>query len=525
MAFDIEDLTTFYASLPSIFENNASIIPNPASDTLPTALNNGKTYQPIFGSFLFTDSEPFTKAAFVASSSPSMERTIVRDQQIVDNDSALSENTMSNSSRIHSSSQSQSPSTTTEDTTDMDDEDDFDGIPIRHDSNLMKREFDHETDFEDHHSEPRDLLDIFSHALDENHQFRHEEADDNSDSFSNGFTDEQEQQHDSITAPFLFKDIPDIDDPNGYEEDDDDDQAPLDPIDMFDQSDSIRSSSPDSLLSSSHLRDEDVDDDDNDSTLGINRTNDDEDDVTQWNDDFILAKTTLQTERPKAPLPPSTLSNINSNEQVDFIDSSRSNSRCSNASSDLSIGYTDQARMFVNANDDNDHFETSSDSDNDDDDDEVTFKNHLLNRENSEESSLQINLDNFESRSAPHRSNSSERSSSSIPDKLSITIRDEDTYEMKSKPLTATTVIHNDDCHDLEESTADQSHASTLPMENLFQSDEQQRKQEIIQDIINIRHLLNEHDNDDEFIAVIHNPRIFEELLYGNENKQVNSFT
>ena len=39
-----------------------------------------------------------------------------------------------------------------------------------------------------------------------------------------------------------------------------------------------------------------------------------------------------------------------------------------------------------------------------------------------------------------------------------------------------------------------------------------------------MRHILNENDNDDEFIAVMHNPTVFEEVLYDNDNyQQVNS--
>ncbi|CAF5163327.1 unnamed protein product, partial [Rotaria sp. Silwood1] len=125
-------------------------------------------------------------------------------------------------------------------------------------------------------------------------------------------------------------------------------------MDMFDQSDSICSSSPDSLLSSSHLHDDDDDQDDEE----INK---DDDDVTLWNDDFILGKTSSQNDRPNAPLPPSIALNLDQHDQVDFIDSSPSNSICSNGSSHLSIGYNDQARIFIN----DDDFVTSSDDDKD----------------------------------------------------------------------------------------------------------------------------------------------------------------
>ena len=82
MASDVEDLTTFYANLPSIFETNSSTSIEPSSNTITTDVDHEKTYQPMFGSFLFADSEPFTRAAFVASTSPSIEVETTEEQQI-----------------------------------------------------------------------------------------------------------------------------------------------------------------------------------------------------------------------------------------------------------------------------------------------------------------------------------------------------------------------------------------------------------------------------------------------------------
>jgi hypothetical protein len=33
-----------------------------------------------------------------------------------------------------------------------------------------------------------------------------------------------------------------------------------------------------------------------------------------------------------------------------------------------------------------------------------------------------------------------------------------------------------------------------------------------------MRHLLNENEHDDEFIAVMHNPKMFEQVLYNNNS-------
>ncbi|CAF3662573.1 unnamed protein product [Rotaria sordida] len=498
MTSDVEDLTRFYANLPSIFEIDPSTTIQSSSDTINTIVNNEKIYQPIFGSFLFANSEPFTRAAFInsiSSSSSSIDIKTIQKPKMNDNDSIIKENHISNSTNIQSTSH---PSLVSiEDFSDMDNEDDFDGISIQHNSTLIKKKLNNDNN----------LLDRFSHNHNEN-------DDDNSDSFLNDFTDEEQQQHDSISIPFLFKDIPDIDDPNEQEQEDDDRILFDDHMDMFDQSDSICSSSPDSLLSSSHLRDDDDEE--------INNNNDD-DDVTLWNDDFILGKTTLQNDRPNAPLPPPIALNLDLQDQVDFIDSSPSNSICSNDSLHLSIGYTDQAQIFIN---DGDDFITSSDSDNDDgnddddDDDKIHVENNIFNYDDNEELSLQINLDY-------HRS----RSSSSIPQSLStyssspIVTIDEDINEIK--PIQSGSIAKvddddddDDDYDDLEIFNFDQSVLSRISLENLLQLKNETRQNEIVHDIIRMRRVFNEHDNDDEFIAIMHNPSIFEQVLYDSDNQQ-----
>lgn len=512
MASNVENLSTFYANLPSIFETYPSTSIQLSSDT--TLSDNEKTYQPMFGSFLFTDSELFTKAAFVDSTSSSIEVKSTEEDQL-DETSIVKEHNVQ--------TKETSPLAPVEDINDIDDdnddEDDFDGIPIRHASTMIKDVLN-----DDNHSEHNNnnLLDKFIHHI-ENDDGDEEEL------FLNGFIDEQQQ--DKTTILSLFNNIPDIDDLNEHEEDDDDDdRIPFDHMDMLDQSDSIRSSSPDSVLSSSHLRDDDYDEDDDEEM----NNHDNEDDVTQWNDDYLLEKISLQNNRPNAPLPPPIVLNIHPHDQVDFIDSSRSNSRCSNASSRLSNGYTDQARIFLN---DDDELVTSSDSENDDYDnaDKIDFENDLLTRDNSEEPSLQVNLDYHPSRSSSFSDdNNSTHSSPSpilIPDQSPIIAIDEEINETKNSIQSAPIAIVDDDDeddvdddNDLPFFTSSQPVLAPIPIKNFIELRNEYRQNEIIHDVINMRHLLTEHDNDDEFIAIMHNPTVFEEVLYDNDDQQVNSF-
>ena len=99
MAFDVEDPTTFYANLPSIFESDPSTSIERTSNGTDSTTDSEKTYQPMFGSFLFADSEPFTKAAFVASTYPSIETKTTEEQQ-PDEDSVLQETNIVNSNPI-----------------------------------------------------------------------------------------------------------------------------------------------------------------------------------------------------------------------------------------------------------------------------------------------------------------------------------------------------------------------------------------------------------------------------------------
>ena len=266
MAADVENLTRFYANLPSIFETDSTNLTESFSIDNSTSIDNEKTYQPIFGSFLFADSEPFMRAAFVASTSSSIEmKPTDEEEEQTDEASILIANPIP--------MKESSPLALAEDISDMnDDEDDFDGIPIRHASTMIK-----ETSHYDNH-----LLDQLALRIENEH-----DDGDEDDLFLNGFTDEQQQKtDDAITIPSLFNNIPDIDDLNEHLEDDDNDDSriPFDHMDMLDQSDSIRSSSPDSVLSSSHLRDDDDYDEADDEDMNHN---DDDDDVTQWNDDYL----------------------------------------------------------------------------------------------------------------------------------------------------------------------------------------------------------------------------------------------
>jgi hypothetical protein len=459
----------------------------------------------MFGSFLFADSEPFTRAAFVAPTSPSIE-VKPKEEQRIDEASVLEENNIQ-------TMKSSPLALVEEDISDMDDddEDDFDGIPIRHASSMIKEKLNGDNHSFSNHSEHNNLLDNFVHRIE------NDDDDDDEELFLNGFTDEQQQQqqHDTIPIPSFFNNIPDIDDLNEHEEEDDD-RIPFDHMDMLDQSDSIRSSSPDSVLSSSHLRDDDDDDDEE------MHNNDDEDDVTQWNDDYLLGKITLQSDRPNAPLPPPIVLNIHPHDQVDFIDTSRSHSRCSNASSHLSIGYADQAQIFIN---DDDGLVTSSDSESDHDD-IIQFENDIFNHDSDEETSLQVNLDYHPSKSSSHSSYSPRSLSPSIPDQSPIISMDEETNESKTS-IPAAPIAHvddDDDDEDLPTFTSDQPVLSPIPSKNVFQVRNENRQHDIVHDIINMRHMINEHDNDDEFIAIMHNPTVFEEVLYDGNDQQVNSF-
>jgi hypothetical protein len=493
MAFDVEDLTTFYSNLPSIFESEPSNSIEQSSNATDRINDNEKTYRPMFSSFLFADSEPFTTAAFVVSTSPSIE-VIPTQAQRLDENSGLQEINLLNSNHIQTT-----PLASVEDIDDDDDEDDFDGIPIRHASTMIMAKLNGDGDSLSSHSEHNNFLDKFLH---------HVENDDEDRSFLNDFQDEQ---NDTTTIPSLFKDIPDIDDLNVHEEDDD--RIPFDHMDVLDQSDSIRSSSPDSLLSSSHLRDED---DEEEQAMN----NNDDDDVTQWNDDFLLRKSTSQNDRPNAPLPPPIILNMHPFDQVDFIDSSRSNSRCSNVSSHLSLGYADQEKIFINE----DGLVTSSDSDSD----RIHFENDILDcdDDNNEELSLQVNLDYHRSRSSSrssYRRSCSTRSPSPIPDQSPIVAIDEDINDEKTIQSAPIAIVDDDD-DDLETFTSDQPVLPLIPLRNPIEFKTDKRHNDIVRDIVNIRYLLNEHDNDDEFIAVMHNPTIFEEVLFDNDDQQVNSF-
>lgn len=473
MASDVENPTTIYANLPSIFElDSTDIIPSNSND---------KTYQPMFGSFLFAESEPFTHAAFVASSARDMKPKEEENEQL-DEASTQQVNPTSDSSPLA--------------LVDMD-EDDFDGIPIRHASSMIK--------------------DLFNNEIENNHN--------EDELFLHGFIDEHdEDKHDDVTTiPTLFNNIPDIDDLNEHLDDEIDQCIPFDPLDMLDQSDSIRSSSPDSVLSSSHLRDDDDDDDDEMNHI---------DDVTHWNDEDLLSKTTLRIDRPNAPLPPLIITNLESDNQVNFIDSSRSNSRCSNVSSHLSFGYADQARMFLN---DGDDLVTSSDSESEHEDVNINdWQNDRLTHDSAdEEFSLQVNLDYHPSQSMSSntsRSDSPLSRESPIPDQSPIVLMDEEiqqpTVDIPSAPM-ANADEEDDDGDDDEDQdlpifSSDQPVLSPIPLKNLFQLKNENRQMEIAHEIVNMRHLLNEHENDDEFLAIMHNPTVFEDVLYVDDDQQVN---
>lgn len=448
MTSDVEDLKTFYTDLPSIFENNST----PSSSTLI----DEQSYQPIFGSFLLADSDPISQTAFVVSSP-------------VDQPSLTDETNLLSS--IQTTPLSVLPSSNMDDI----DEDDFDGIPIRHSSITIEKKLNGELEDNTDQQFNR-LIQCIEHSLHEDHDMEDE-------TFLNGFTDDEQRQETTTGGgSTFFKDIPDIDDPNPP----DDDVIPFDHMDLSDQSDSIRSSSPDSLLSSSHLQDEH-----------------DDIDVEQWNDEHLLETTTPSKSQPSINDEHAFLNLPNHPfDQVDFIDSSRSHSRCSNASSHLSGGYADQARQFLS----DDELMSSSDTDNNDDDQ----IDHSDTKNEDEEICLQVNLDDHHSISSSSESDSL-RSTPSIPDQTPIVHIDSNDQEIA--PIAA--LDDEDDDEMFESNISPPSISFSSHSLNFVEI----KRNELVHQIVNMRHLFHENDHDDEFLAIMHNPKIFEDILHEDLSK------
>lgn len=558
MASDVDDLTKFYTSLPSIFQNDLLSTDQHIEDKPLAVSDSEQTYPPVFGSFLFSDSEPLTHAAFVSSSSStSNERTSVNDETSTTENSlnrignqffpldTLANNDNKNNDDHHGNG-------------DFDDieEDDFDGIPIRHATNLIKEKVNGDKSLVLDQAEQESFLNQFVRRIQsEDNESIASDNDDDEDAFLKGFEDDQ--QADIVLRPSIFPDIPDIDDPNEPEEEQNEDLL-FDRMDMLDQSESIRSSSADSVLSSSHLRDENEDDDDDDeidhdeinsfehhnSNSNINNRmdadddnendddDDDDDDVTQWNDDFLLTRTNIeQNHRPSAPSPSQRFLNFHSHDQVDFIDSSRSVSRCSQASSNFSTGYNDQARIII----DDDGLVTSSETDDDDEDNE--HQTHLEDpffdqpTSNENELSLEINLDLPRSRSLSAISSNSSRSNRSlahsINDETPIVAMDDeiqDTSKISPAPIAQ---LDDEDDEDMERNVMESNdvnnglfqHNQSLLAESIWNNLRETKRNQLVRDIIDIQHIYQDHQNDDEFLAVMHNPMIFEEVLNDNDDQ------
>ena len=185
MASDVENLTMSYADLPSIFENNSSSAIELSYNTTESDVNIEKSSRPMFGSFLFADSDPVNTAVFVGSSSSSTRIETTQERLM---DVYASSNGNHVSSRIQTTPSVPLPSMDIEDM----DEDDFDGIPTRHSLNSMKKDVD-------------ELIEQIENLSDED------------ESFLNGFTDDPQETNGTI--PSLFKDIPDIDDLNEHDDD------------------------------------------------------------------------------------------------------------------------------------------------------------------------------------------------------------------------------------------------------------------------------------------------------------------
>lgn len=472
MASDVDDLTS---SSNSTFHTDSS------SHSLTSTLIDEKSYQPIFDSFAFADSDPVSHAGFI-----NIPSTIDREEQ------RPMEDYSSNNDHLSNSSQSN---------IDDIDEDDFDGIPIRHASITNEKKLNGETIEYKSHPQLNELIQRIEQSLHDEHEMEDE-------TFLNDFIDEQ---HESTTmGSTLFKDIPDIDDPNPPE-DDEEEGIPFDHMDMSDQSDSVRSSSPDSLLSSSHLRDEHED-------VDVEENDDDDNEVEQWNDEHLLetasskALPLINGEHPVVNLP------NNPFDQVDFIDSSRSHSRCSNASSHLSGGYADQARQFLS----DDELMSSSDSDNNDDvdyDDQTNMNNHVndipgetINDDDDDDDiCLQVDLDDHRSISSSSESNSI-RSTPSIPDETPIV--DIDHIEVETKDQQIAPIAALDDEDDNDEPFQPVLPNSHVDLKTLIDLKTTQHRNELIHDIIHMRHFFNDNNHNDEFLAIMHNPQIFEDVLF-----------
>ena len=510
MTSDVQDPITFYADLPSIFDNNSSCSTKPLHKANAIHTNTKESYQPIFGSFRFVESDPLNKAAFVASSLPSIEVERTEQEQLMDYCASGKEN--NTSSCFQATLSSPLSSIRAENVEDDYDEDDFDGIPIRHSSMMMTKNLHGDSDLTLNHSKYDDSLDNLDHNIE---NLCDDYTIDDVDSLLNGFTDDEPRKAaitTTTTAPSLIKDILDIDDPNEPEEDHDN-RIPFDYLDMFDQSESIRSSSPDSLLSSSQLQDGQ----ENDIIF--------DDEVAQWNDNDIL---NMNSSIRHSQINSSLVLKMNSFDQVDFIDSSHSHSRCSNFSSHLSIGYTDQAHTFIS----DDEFIISSDSEendnNNDDDDMINLVNNTLSRNDDDDDDLrlQVDLDDHRSFSSFSKSNSGTRSSSLSSDESPIVDIDQDNDKIKT--FQTTPIPAPDTGDDVGNEASLKTFISNqllLPFQpsnikNQIKLLAEKRKNEIVHDIINIRHLFDENDHNDEFIAVIHNPRIFEQVLHNCHNEE-----
>ena len=150
----------------------------------------------------------------------------------------------------------------------------------------------------------------------------------------------------------------------------------------------------------------------------------------------------------------------------------------------------------------------------------------LIHDISDEELSLQVNLDYHP---PPSRSFSSSQNDSPfsipspIPDRSPIVAIDEYLHESKTDIQSAPMANVDDDDEEEEDVpmlTFDQPVLSPIPLKNLFQMRNDNRQTEIAHDIIHMRHLFNEHENDDEFLAVMHNPTVFEEVLYVDDDQQ-----
>ena len=187
----------------------------------------------------------------------------------------------------------------------------------------------------------------------------------------------------------------------------------------------------------------------------------------------------------------------NSNTQEEFNSEYRS-----------ALDHNDEESVPIGQNSSLSHFISGSNRLDDDEEDEP-----LLLRQRNSLKQATVNKNPNESNSSEESEVHQERLSDSDDEQEEeeATEEDEDDEE-------------EDDDDDLPIFRSDQPVLSPVPLKNLLQLKNENRQREIVHEIINMRHILNEHENDDEFLAIMHNPTVFEDVLYVDDDQQQVNF-